>query len=290
MSVFCVLYTAVLRRPLFRSCRTAPRQRRSVGLRRTTLTQVDTEETTDLVDNEHDAGPLGTPAGARLGGLFGQAPRGLHGCAAVAGPTPPPPSSSSPKGRRRGERSPPTPSGPPRPYGSPDEWGKKKKGSRSPATRGSASGEGEGEGRAGGGGGRMLRRFRTKVRIHGRRPRWLWRKEASVAGGGGCRACCVGAPRSGVFACVLCCGTRRAAVVAVARQSLSPAPAPAAVDRCILKSCTYVSCAACVLSTPPAAPPLPSLGVSHHITSVSRIFLLAWWVTERAGLSCRQGG
>lgn len=41
--------------------------------------QVETEETTDLVEAE-DSAPLGDGVG---GGLFGHAPRGLHGCAAV---------------------------------------------------------------------------------------------------------------------------------------------------------------------------------------------------------------
>ena len=135
--------------------------------------KVDTEETPDLVAAEHEPGPLGGTAGSRLGGLMGQAPRGLHGCAAIAAPTSPPPSSStqgtpaSPeeggKGRRGSVRSPPTPSGAPRPYGSPEPkklvgGGRKKRGSLSPAVRGSREGEEEG-----GAGGRMLRRFRTKV-------------------------------------------------------------------------------------------------------------------------------
>ncbi|CAM9617583.1 unnamed protein product [Scytosiphon promiscuus] len=120
-----------------------------------------------------------------MGGLYTNAPRGLHGCAAISAPVSRPRSSSpspsrrrsaSPesaargrgtgrgKGRRGTVRSPPTPSGPPRPYGSPEEgrMGRKKRGtvraSRSPAMRGLNWGE------DGGAGGRMLRRFRTKVR------------------------------------------------------------------------------------------------------------------------------
>eukprot|EP00752_Nemacystus_decipiens_P003463 g3198.t1 len=136
--------------------------------------QVDTEEAPDLVDVEVEPGPLGGTAGARLGGLMGHAPRGLHGCAAIATPTSPPTSSSkhgspaSPEGGAQGPRGPvqslPEPSGPPRPYGSPEQRksggvGRKKRGSLSPAVRGSREGDGEG-----GAGGRMLRRFRTKVR------------------------------------------------------------------------------------------------------------------------------
>lgn len=144
------------------------------------MEKVDAEETTEPVDSDNDSNrPLGTPSGAagtRLGAVFGQAPRGLHGCAAISAPprspsaSPPRRRSASPetgrgrvKGRGGNVRSPPTPSGPPRAYGSPEEGGpqrgRKKRGtvraSRSPAMR--ASGWGEE------GGGRTLRRFRTKV-------------------------------------------------------------------------------------------------------------------------------
>lgn len=146
---------------------------------------MDTEETSDLVDTEDEpaAGPLGGPAGVRMGGMLGQAPRGLHGCAAIAAPASPPPrygtTPASPAKGAKGQRPPPvrtpTPSGPPRAYGSPPEEGKnsgrrgsgdggggrtgkkKKGGGLSPAVRGSRDG-GEEDG-----GGRMLRRFRTKV-------------------------------------------------------------------------------------------------------------------------------
>lgn len=128
--------------------------------------KVDTEETPDLVDTEPDAGALGAPAGGRLGGLGSQAPQGLHGCAAIAAAIPPPAASpeEGARGRRSSVRSPPTPSGAPRAYGSPSEdkissgRSKKKRGSLSPAVRGSGEEQEEGSG-----GSRMLRRFRTKV-------------------------------------------------------------------------------------------------------------------------------
>eukprot|EP00903_Cladosiphon_okamuranus_P020087 g18450.t1 len=150
--------------------------------------QVDTEETTDLIDTEPGAESLGAPAGGRLGGLGGQAPQGLHGCAAVATASPPPVASpkEGAKGPRGSVRSPPTPSRAPRAYGSPPEdkassgKSKKKRGSLSPAVRGSNDNREDG-------GGRMLRRFRTKVRQmrHVIAARVLQDTAPSRRGGGG---------------------------------------------------------------------------------------------------------
>lgn len=115
------------------------------------MTQVDAEETPNLVETE-DYAPLGDGGG----GLFGQAPRGLHGCAAAVPSKQN--SSKSPNfvgGAGRGGRSKGSPSRGGAPSGSPEDYdGVRRRGSmRSQSPVGMELNAG----------GRMLKRFRTKV-------------------------------------------------------------------------------------------------------------------------------
>lgn len=135
---------------------------------------------TDGEDNDDDTGPPAPPpSGAKGGAILGQAPRGLHGVAAIAAtPAPGSPDSATKRaaaaataalpmegrgqGRRGSVRSPPRPSGPPRSYGSPTDGAGRKASPTRSSPQGVPPGAGEGGG-GGGAGGRLLRRFRTKV-------------------------------------------------------------------------------------------------------------------------------